>query len=67
MIRARYFHIHEYNVRPSFKAVEQGFRRRLQEAQGKHGVWYTGGICSHWDVDSIFEHVEQMVGAMREL
>ena len=44
--------------------VRKGFRRLLEEAQGRDGVWYTGGLCSHWDVDSIFEHAEKLVSDM---
>ena len=64
-VHSRHFHIHAYNVRPSAELVRQGFRRRVQESQGQEGVWYTGGLCSHWDVDSIYEHVEQLVGEMK--
>ena len=61
-IRDRYFRIFEYNVRPSAQLVREGFRRRVQAYQGQDRVWYTGGLCSHWDVDSIYEHVDNLIG-----
>ena len=60
-ITTEYSHVYEYNVRPSMVSLAAGFRTSLSAMQGTGGVWYTGGLCSHWDVDSIYEATESIV------
>jgi len=60
-ITTEYQQVYEYNIRPSMASLAVGFRTSLEEMQGTGGVWYTGGLCSHWDVDSIYEATELVV------
>ena len=59
--RTEYLRTHIYNVRFSPLAESLGVPRRLRGAQGRGNVWYSGGLASHWDVDSIFEQIERDV------
>ncbi len=36
-------------------AIREGLHLDIRKAQGENNIWYTGGMLSHWDVDSIYE------------
>lgn len=59
-VRTEFIRTNEYNVRPSQNLVGRSFHYKLKRSQGTRGVWYTGGFCSHWDVDSIYGHTEEL-------
>lgn len=63
-LSVKYFKILEYNVRFSLGAESTGARKTLKQMQGIDGIWYNGGLASHWDVDSIFEFTEDLVSKM---
>jgi hypothetical protein len=56
-----YFKIYKYNYRFTEKAIEEGVHLYVNEQQGKDGLYYLGGMLSHWDVDSIYEHSREIV------
>lgn len=51
-----FFHCFQYNVRFSVSAIREGLHLKINELQGERNIWYSGGLLSHWDVDSIMEH-----------
>jgi hypothetical protein len=56
-----YFKIYKYNYRYTQQAIEEGIHYYVNEQQGKDGLYYLGGMLSHWDVDSIYEHSREIV------
>ena len=50
-----FFEVFDYNVRFSAAAIRDGIHLKVRKAQGKNNIWYSGGMLSHWDVDSIHE------------
>ncbi len=50
-----FFNIFDYNPRFSVAAIREGLHLDIRKAQGENNIWYTGGMLSHWDVDSIYE------------
>jgi hypothetical protein len=55
----RFDRIWRYNIRYSPAQLRDGLPLFLDDAQGREGVWYSGGALSHWNVDAItdFNHV----------
>ena len=53
--KVEFFNIFDYNPRFSAAAIREGLHLDIRRAQGKNNIWYTGGMLSHWDVDSIYE------------
>ena len=51
-----FFHCFQYNVRFSTQAIREGLHLKINDLQGHQNIWYSGGLLSHWDVDSIMEH-----------
>jgi hypothetical protein len=56
-----YFKIYKYNYRYTQQAIEEGIHCYVNEQQGKDCLYYLGGMMSHWDVDSIYEHSREIV------
>lgn len=54
--RVHFFEVFDYNLRFSAGAVRDGLHLTIDRMQGQGNIWYTGGLLSHWDVDSIQEH-----------
>lgn len=52
-----------YNIRYSPTQLKADLPRFIAEAQGDKGVWYTGGLLSHWNVDSITDFNHELVQA----
>lgn len=59
-----FFEIFDYNPRFSAAAIRQGLHLEIRKAQGKDNVWYSGGMLSHWDVDSIYEFDIKLVNKL---
>ena len=55
-----YFEIVEYNHRLTKKAIKINKHRYIESQQGKNGIWYLGGMVSHWDIDNIYEHSKEI-------
>lgn len=53
-----------YNLRFTSSAIRLGIHLAVQEVQGKHNIWYSGGLLSHWDISSIYEHNRWLVRKM---
>ena len=56
-----YFKIYKYNYRFTQNAIEDGVHLYVNKHQGKDELYYLGGMLSHWDVDSIYEHSREIV------
>ena len=56
-----FFEIFDYNLRFSISAIREGLHLKIRKAQGKNNIWYSGGMLSHWDVDSIYEFDRNLV------
>jgi hypothetical protein len=56
-----YFKIYKHNYRYTQQAIEEGIHLYVNEQQGENGLYYLGGMLSHWDVDSIYEHSREIV------
>lgn len=57
----KFFEVFDYNVRFSAVAIRDGIHLKVRKAQGKNNIWYSGGMLSHWDVDSIHEFDIELV------
>ena len=44
---------YRYNVRWAREHLEAGVPEQIEGMQGAGGVWYAGGLLSHWNVSSI--------------
>jgi hypothetical protein len=53
--KIHYFKKIEYNLRFTEQAITQGIHLQMQQLQGVNHIWYSGGLLSHWDIDSISE------------
>ena len=51
-----YFKIYKYNYRFTEDAIKDSIHIDITRKQGIDGIYYLGGLMSHWDVDSIYEH-----------
>ena len=51
----------DYNLRFTAEAIARGAHREVERRQGEGGVWYSGGLLSHWDIDAIAEHNRRLV------
>ncbi len=60
----RFFDCFQYNVRFSAPAIREGLHLKVNELQGAQNIWYSGGLLSHWDVDSIMEHNRLLAARM---
>ena len=56
-----YFQIYKYNYRFTTNAIQEGLHLYVNKQQGNDGLYYLGGMLSHWDVDSIYEHSREIV------
>ncbi len=56
-----YFKVYDYNLRLSSAAIKAGLHRKIDRLQGAGSIWYSGGMLSHWDVDSIHEFNMKLV------
>ena len=56
-----FFEIFDYNHRFSVEGIRDGLHRKVRKAQGINNIWYSGGMLSHWDVDSIYEFDKNLV------
>lgn len=52
-IQLSFFEVFRYNVRFSEAGLRDGLVAEVDAAQGVGGVWYHGGLLSHWNVASI--------------
>ncbi len=59
-----FFEIFDYNVRFSITGIREGLHLKVRNAQGKDNIWYSGGMLSHWDVDSIYEFDKSLVNRL---
>jgi hypothetical protein len=48
--------VHRYDIRFYVPSIQNDLYRKIHKNQGKNGIWYLGGLMSHWDTDNIFEH-----------
>jgi hypothetical protein len=48
--------VFDYNLRFTAGAIARGAHLEVERRQGEGGVWYSGGLLSHWDIDAIAEH-----------
>lgn len=53
--KIHFFKIFNYNLRFTEEAIAQGIHLQLRKLQGVNHIWYSGGMLSHWDIDSISE------------
>lgn len=53
--KVHFMNIFEYNLRFTGDAIAEGIHLQLQKLQGVGHIWYTGGMLSHWNIDSIHE------------
>lgn len=53
--KMHFLKIFNYNLRFKEEAIEQGIHLQLRKLQGVNHIWYSGGMLSHWDIDSISE------------
>lgn len=51
-----------YNIRYSPEQLAADLPRRIDDAQGQGGIWYSGGTLSHWNIDSITDFNHGLVG-----
>ncbi|MCB0641110.1 MAG: hypothetical protein KDC44_05695, partial [Phaeodactylibacter sp.] len=66
MIKALHFYkVFRYNLRFSGRAVQDGIPHHFDRIQGYKGIWYSGGLVSHWDISSIYEHNRWLVQKLR--
>lgn len=49
---------YKYNLRYTVDAIKNRMSYMVGAAQGKNNIWYTGGLFSHWDVNSILTYNE---------
>ena len=56
-----YFKTYKYNYRFTNLAIKKGVHLKVNNMQGKNGVYYSGGLFSHWDIDSIYEQTREIV------
>lgn len=54
--KVHYYRSFRYNLRFSFKALSEGLLEHFEQLQGVDNIWYSGGMMSHWDISSIYEH-----------
>ncbi len=60
-----HFHeIFDYNRRFTVDAVRSGIPAEIAARQGKDGIWYSGGLLSHWDINSISQFNRRLVRAL---
>lgn len=59
-----FFECFQYNLRFSERAIRDGLHLKINALQGDRNTWYSGGMLSHWDVDSIMEHNRQLASRM---
>jgi hypothetical protein len=64
ILHKEYLKVHVYNVRFSAEAERKGLPRTIEALQGRDGIWYSGGLMSHWDVHSIYEQVATIAESM---
>lgn len=56
-----YFKTYKYNYRFTNSAIKEGVHLKVNKLQGKFGIYYSGGLFSHWDIDSIYEQTREIV------
>ena len=54
-VKVHYFCTLDYNFRFSCNAISKGVHIDVENKQGQNGIWYLGGLLSHWDIDNIAE------------
>ena len=59
-IHVLYFNVFEYNVRFNAAAIKNGMDRTINGECQRDNVYLAGGLMSHWDVDSIYEHSKKL-------
>lgn len=59
-----FFEVFDYNLRFSTEAIREGIHLKVRKLQGKNNIWYSGGMLSHWDVDSIYEFDRDLVNKL---
>jgi hypothetical protein len=57
-----FFEIFDYNLRFSSAAIRENLHLTIRDRQGQGNIWYSGGMLSHWDIDSIMEHNRRLAG-----
>ena len=59
--RVHFYRSFRYNLRFSKTALAKGIPHQLEQLQGYKNIWYSGGLLSHWDISSIYEHNRRLV------
>lgn len=62
--RLHFFEFFRYNLRFSSSAVRRGLPQQLESLQGHQKIWYSGGLASHWDISSIYEHNRRLINKL---
>ena len=57
----KFFRVFDYNPRFTPRSIANGTHLRVRHAQGMGGIWYLGGLMSHWDIDNIYEDALEKV------
>jgi hypothetical protein len=55
-----YWKVTDYNHRWSSTAIKNGKKTLAEGSQGKDNIWYSTAPFCHWNLDGIYEHVENI-------
>ena len=60
-ITLKRFRKYKYNLEFSSEQLKNRVPQKIQEIQGKDNIYYSGGLLSHWDVESISRFNKKLV------
>lgn len=61
-----YMRILNYNLRLNIQAIKDGVHLELNELNGIDDFYLSGGLFSHWNIDSIYEKTEELFKKMKQ-
>lgn len=56
-----YWDIYDYNYRWTSNCIFNGNNKKAEKLQGKNNIWYTTSPFCHWNIDSIYEYVSDII------
>jgi hypothetical protein len=59
-IKKLYIRILNYNLRLKTESIKNGDHLKINKLNGRDDFYLSGGLFSHWNIDSIYEHTKDM-------